>query len=129
MGFIGMPATRAPYFTVVSDTEITVVAPPGGSRVQKSVTVVWKNQTSHAAPTRFTYTSSETVQAMMTLAGLAAIDAAERPSNETGAQKAQRMQSGINGQLHNASSALAARNWTAFFVEFTPDRANMAYIA
>jgi hypothetical protein len=48
-----------------------------------------------------------TIQVMMTLAGVAATSASERPSGETVEQQQQRILAGINTQLANASLATA----------------------
>jgi hypothetical protein len=72
-----------------------------------------------------TYTET---QVMMTLAGLAATGATERPSGETLVEHKARILKGINTQL--AMPGLATNNeWTAKWVGLTPSRANLAYLA
>jgi Lipase (class 3) len=72
--------------------------------------------------------SSTTQQVMMTLAGLAATGATERPSGESLEQQEQRILNGINSQLANTSLAPAGQ-WSAIWVGLTKSRANLAYIA
>lgn len=67
-------------------------------------------------------------QIMMTLAGLAATGAEERPSGETLEEQKQRILTGINNQLANTQLATGGQ-WQAIWVGLTQDRANMAYIA
>lgn len=67
-------------------------------------------------------------QIMMTLAGLAATGATERPSGETLEQQKQRILTGINNQLGNTQLATGGQ-WEAIWVGLTRDRANLAYIA
>jgi hypothetical protein len=65
---------------------------------------------------------------MMTLAGLAATGANERPSGETLEQQEQRILAGINAQLANSGLATQG-NWQAVWLGLSQDRANLAFIA
>ncbi|HKV39699.1 MAG TPA: lipase, partial [Blastocatellia bacterium] len=65
---------------------------------------------------------------MMTLAGLAANAAIERPSGETIRQQTLRILAGINSQLLDKQLATAGQ-WNAIWLALSPDRANLAYIA
>jgi len=67
-------------------------------------------------------------QIMMTLAGLAATGATERPSGETLEAQQQRILTGINNQLANPNLATGGA-WRALWVGLTQDRGNLAYIA
>lgn len=67
-------------------------------------------------------------QIMMTLAGLAATGATERPSGETREAQQQRILTGINNQLADTKLATGGE-WQAIWVGLTQDRANMVYIA
>jgi hypothetical protein len=112
-------------FTVVSDTEIQTTSPAGTSAV--NVTVSTSSATSNGEP--YTYVATPTdVQAMMTLAALAANASGARPSGEAPADQAARILLGIGSQLADASLATGA-NWIALWVGLTQDGANLVYTA
>jgi hypothetical protein len=122
--------TAALCFSVNSSTQVTAVSPPQGTdppTVDVTVTTTDGTSTTGAAD-EFAFAVDPTIQVMMTLAGVAATSASERPSGETVEQQQQRILAGINTQLANASLATAG-DWQAIWLGLTQDRANMAYIA
>ncbi|WP_394846368.1 IPT/TIG domain-containing protein [Pendulispora brunnea] len=135
-GFINATAVHfgsvgAQNFNVESDTEMTATSPAYTAGGSVDITVTTSKGTSPANPPadQFTFlTSTNTTQVMMTLAGLAATGAAERPSGETVEQQQARILAGINAQLAN-SNLSTANNWQAIWVGLTQDRANLVYIA
>lgn len=93
---IGATSLGAGDFIVVSDTEIQTTSPAGTSAV--NVTVTTSSATSNGEP--YTYVATPTdVQAMMSLAALAANAFGARPSGEAPADQGARILLGVGSQL------------------------------
>ncbi|MET8682129.1 lipase family protein [Streptomyces sp. NPDC004647] len=78
--------------------------------------------------TKATQSDPTLAQVTMTLAAIADTAATSSPSGETLQEQAQRAMRGVTAQLND--SALATRGtWRLMWLAFSPDNANLAYIA